>query len=150
MRTIAWKCAVQAACTSLDRAYPPGFDEALDRVRNGDGGGVDLLVDFLEADPIFYRSGYVKEQLIRRLKRAPLDPGQAKRLRGVVIGIVLTRDAREFRHYGRLAHRVDTPALRDELRIIAGGSDAGQRRRATWMLEALEQAERTAGGRMRR
>lgn len=145
--TIAWKHAIATAWAAIDAAYPPGYRAAFEDLRAGDGSGIDLLIAFLEADPMFFRSGYEKERLLQRLKRAPLEPEQAERLRGVVTLIVRTRDAREFRYYCRLAHRVDAPALRATLAGLAADPDNDQRRRATWMLDSLDHAARAARGR---
>lgn len=43
------------------------------RIDAGDRTALDLAVAFLVADPWFFSSGYVKANLIRRLKRAQLD-----------------------------------------------------------------------------
>ncbi len=42
---------------------------------------VDML-DFLEADPIFHRSGYMKEKLLTELKRRNLDQHETTQIAG--------------------------------------------------------------------
>ena len=124
---------------ALEAAYPPGFWDSYERLRAGDAGGLENTVPFLEADPMFYRSGYVKQKIMRAIKPAMLAPEWVERLGRVVLGIVDTRSDRDFRVYCQLACKVDTPALRDALaqRMENGGGDV--RHRARWVLEALQQ-----------
>lgn len=147
--TLAWKRSIAAFHEAIDAAYPPGFWKALEALRAGRTKSVDIFIDFLAADPFFHRSGYVKAGLIQYLKRAQLAPRQDQRLAGVVTSIVLSRDTREFRHYGRLAAKVDCPELRETLRRFSVDADRDLRRRAAWMLAMLEQAARTERGRRR-
>ena len=113
-------------------------------LRRRDFGKIDPLIEFLEADPVFFRSGYVKEGVLDCLKGVPFDPKQADRLRSVLLRIVETRDCREFRRYCRLARYVDSETLRADLAAKASAAEEGPRRRAGWMLEALAGADRQA------
>ena len=57
----------------------------------------------LEINPLFHRSGYLKVDLIRRLKRTQLTEDQKSRLRKVIVARVRGPDSREFRHYARIS-----------------------------------------------
>jgi len=99
-------------------AYPPGFEAACQALTAGDPSGLLVILDFLEADPYFLRSGYVKAGLLRRIKQLPEIPkAEALRLRAILLAQV---DGcawrREFRDYCRLAPRVATPEFVAELR----------------------------------
>ncbi len=122
---------------AIRRAYPPGFREAFDALRSGDLSGLEMAIAFLEADPFFFRSGYVKADLIALISRQPLTETQMSRLRQVVIAIVDRRDGREFRRYCHLARHVDDPELRRDLDARYRSEDANVRRRAAWVLAAL-------------
>ena len=144
---------------AIEAAYPPGFWDDYQRIKGGGPKGLESAIGFLEADPYFFRSGYVKEKLIRHIQRPMLKPQHVARLHAVVLAIVDKRDGREFRAYCRLARKVDAPALREQLRhrltralpsgedltpdepslLQAITRDKGIRRRARWVLEALEQ-----------
>ena len=135
--TVAWTIAVARFHRAIERAYPPGFWEASGALRSGDADGLETAIDFLENDPLFFRSGYVKADLIRLIWRQPLTGTQTTRLRDVVLDIVDRRDGREFRHYCRLARRLDDPGLRRALDVRRRSNDADIRRRAAWVLDAL-------------
>ena len=136
---VAWRRAIERFGTSLSRAYPPHFRSAIGALKAGDPSGLDEAIAFLEADPWFFRSGYVKADVIRFINRVALTPASAERLRAVVLSAVDGRDRREFRHYCRLARRLDTAGLRDALAQRRRAGDAAVGRRAAWMLAALAQ-----------
>ncbi len=121
-------------------AYPPGFWEDYARLRAGDASGMESAVSFLEADPWFFRSGYVKQKLIRAIKPRLLTPDYVTRLQNVVLSVVDKRHDRDMRNYRNLAWKVNSPELREQLkrRITEGNFDV--RSRARWVLAALEPA----------
>lgn len=129
--------ALDAFWSALEGALPEGFDQAYQQVKAGDPAGAELLIEFLEADPRFFRSGYLKADAVQYLKRVGLTETQRERLRKVVVKVVASRDGRELRRYCHLATVLDAPAFRDELQRLAASSDAGARRRASWVLAAL-------------
>lgn len=116
--------------------YGP-IDDALDRLRRGDQSGVQTLVRFLEADVYCFRSGYMKADVIHFLTRADLDTASMSRLRQVVVAAVDGFDRRDFRAYIRLARRLDSETLRQELTSRAGSSTNRSARHAQWMLAGL-------------
>lgn len=134
----AWELAAQNFHAAVAAAYPQDFVETFDRARTGEPEATDLLLDFLEADPMFFRSGYVKARISRIVKKAPLTPRQFQRVGRIVLNLVDRRASQEFRDYCRLAFRVDTAELRAALRRKGVGADAGAARRAGWMLTYLE------------
>lgn len=138
---VAWRAAAQAFSSALTRAYPALFWESVEALKAGDRVGLDEVIAFLEADPWFFRSGYAKELAATLVKRFDLSEKQAARLRGVVLAKVDGRSGREFRRYGGLARRIDSPELRQALHGRLDAHDHDIRRRAGWILEAL--GERT-------
>jgi hypothetical protein len=135
--TVAWLTAIARFREAVEAAYPPGFWDDVARLEKGDVEALETAIQFLEADPYFDRSGYVKADLLRLIKRLPLTSEQAERLRAVVIDAVERRGGREFRAYCRLARRLDGPELREALSRQATSGDADIRRRAGWMLHVL-------------
>jgi hypothetical protein len=118
--------------------YPTDFQEAFKALWEGRSADPTPLISFLEADPYFRNSGYMKEDVLRLLKRCELTPTQAERLRGVILHII-ERPAwrREFRYYGRLARKIDSPAFRATLQEFAESGSLRERERATWILAAM-------------
>lgn len=92
-----WLARIAEFRAVVTRAYPAGFWEAFDRLPTGDADAIEMATLFLEADPWFDRSGYVKAELIRRLKRLPLPSDIQERLRAVVLEVARMRDRREYR-----------------------------------------------------
>jgi hypothetical protein len=127
----AWKDTVTAA-------YPAGFWEAVEQLRAGNPTGVEPALAFLMADPWFFRTGYLKQDLLRWLRRHPLSASQANRLRGVIVNAIRSRDRREFREYIHAACWLDSPSFRREISELIQSPDTGVRRRAGWVLHALE------------
>ncbi len=132
---------------TVAEAYPPEFwdDYALLRAHNP--SAVESALLFLEADPIFFRSGYVKTNLLRSLGQVALSEEQRNRLQEAVLNVVRSRYGREFRDYCRLARRIDSPGFRAAIEALTADRDAHVRRRAGWMLYyvqhgAYEQATR--------
>lgn len=107
-------------------------------LRGGDSACLETAVAFLEADPWFHGSGYAKEDIIPAINRLDLSPQLAARLQSVILNMVDRRHGREFRAYCRLAHKVDAPELREQLTRRLTHDDPNVRRRARWVLEALE------------
>jgi hypothetical protein len=130
--------AVVVFRSAIGRVYPPAFREAYDHLLEGNPAGLETAVNFLDADPWFQRSGYIKAELIRHISRIEIPQAITERLRAVVLAIVDRRDRREFRQYCRLARKVDSPELREELSLRLQDDDPAVRRRARWALDALE------------
>ena len=93
----------------------------------------DQAVAFLEADPMFPGSGYLKETLLRRLGQVPLDADAVARLREVLADAVRRRGGREFRRYCGLAARLADGGFVERLRPALASPDPATRSRARMM-----------------
>jgi hypothetical protein len=65
-------------------AFPGGYTDAHARIAGGDTPTIEAALCFLELRPYFFRSGYMYQQILRKIKRAPLSVGQSERLACVV------------------------------------------------------------------
>jgi hypothetical protein len=103
----------------------------------GDPTSIENSIRFLEADPWFFRSGYIKADIIRKLRRAPLSPVQIARLRRVILSRIAGRDTREFRWYCRLARLVSDPDFQLEIERLSLSPTEPIARRARWVAAQL-------------
>src|SRR5881409_3639900 len=66
------------ACTAFRAYRHPALEfwrpDVLEKVRSGADGWRSDAILFLEVDPWFFRSGYLKQKLLRALKGAALVP----------------------------------------------------------------------------
>lgn len=138
-RTRRWLAAIEAFRAAYSRVYP----EPLRRIDRGESRASDIdtadMLDFLEADPMFDRSGYMKEKLLTELKRRSLDKGDGFRLQKVVLSVVhRSSHRREFLYFCRAAANVDDAEFRSKLISLEASLDAEVSQRANWVLAALE------------
>jgi hypothetical protein len=139
--------AHQAAChafrSNYDQlAFPGGLEAGLVRLKALEPDAVEIAIRFLEADPWFFRSGYIKEEIIRRLKHAPLTTAQRASLRAVVIRSVVVERTGLPRRLATLAPVVDSPEFRKEIETVAESSDRRIQLRAKQVLHNLRSARK--------
>jgi len=132
-----WLQAVDNFNCAISEAYPPGFWKAYEQLKVKDIEGLEIAITFLENDPWFFRSGYVKQELITLICRLPITSKQQKRLASVVFKAIHSRDRREFRMYCKLARRIVSDEMRREIKAIVDGSTGDTGRRAQWVWDAL-------------
>lgn len=138
----AWNEACATLHASYDQlAFPGGLEQELELLKERDPGSIEMAVRFLEADPWFFRSGYIKADLLRWLRRAPLSDAQLGRLRGVVLERIEGPGRREFRRYARFAPRLDTPEFRAAIRARVHSADTRTSRHARWVWALLTPGE---------
>ena len=100
----------QEACDAFHAYRRSAFElerpDVLQKVRLGIESWRSEALLFLEVDPWFFRSGYLKQRLLRALKGAALNPAEIERLNGIFLRVIDSRDRREFKEYCRLAARL--------------------------------------------
>ena len=147
----AWRQACAAFHSNYDRlAFPGGLTRAYDLLEKPDAAIIEAAIAFLEADPYFFRSGYVKADLVRAVSKFPLDQRQQARLQQVIIGRIKGPTRREFRRYCNLAPHVSTSAFEQEIAELANAPDPVTARNAAWVLEALRRTVRESPKQRRR
>jgi hypothetical protein len=134
---LLWEETADLFHRSWNEAFPPNFWQDFEQLKNGYREGLSTGLKFLEADPWFFRSGYVKADLLRYVKKIEFTENETSRIERILLKVVDTRDAREFRDYCQLARVVKTEFLRSELEKRLVHSDQDICRRAKWMLRAL-------------
>ncbi len=130
-----------AACAAFQRSYnalafPGGLEHFFKRLKRLEPSAIDEAIEYLEADPWYFRSGYVKEEIVRRLKKAPITERQRHRLAVVILRSMATGTRRLARHLAKLAIFVDSPAFRSRIEAFSHSTDEVQHR-AKHLLDVL-------------
>jgi len=136
---IAWREACERFHARYDRlAFPGGLAKAMSLLAANDPNTIETAVRFLEADPWFFRSGYIKADILRQLRRAPLNNDQRDRLRQAILTRIRGEDRREFRWWCRLAPYVTDPEFERSITDLTLSSVELVSRHARWALEHLK------------
>lgn len=137
---IRWSRALAAFRESYDRlAFPGGLERGLAALKAGDTDAVEHAVRFLESNPYFFRSGYIKEEIIRRLKHVSLSSDQRTRM-GAVILDSLSGYNKMPRKIAQLAPIADSPEFRRKLEEVLDLTDEESSHRARQVLHVLHSA----------
>lgn len=134
----AWIMAAKAhRDLYLREVWPNGLQEKIVGLKERDLDAIEFAVRFLEEDPWFFRSGYLKEEIVQRLGQCPRSSLQDERLRTVVLQRCEGPTRREFRRYCRLARRLKAPHFEEALNKLTQASSPRTVRHASWVLEAI-------------
>ncbi len=134
-----WIEACRSFHASFDPlAFPGGLDRELMLLKTGDQEAVEMAIRFLEANPWFFRSGYIKEELLRRLCHADLANTQKDRLRVVISARIDHGAGREFRRYGQLARTLYTQPFHEAVHQRSESADGQVASRAGLVLQIME------------
>lgn len=80
-----WATACEEFHSRYDElAFPGGYEGAEARIVAGDAKTIEAALCFLELRPYFFRSGYMHQSLLRKMKRAAVTKDQAERLQVVL------------------------------------------------------------------
>ena len=135
-----WRGACSAFREGYDAwTFPGGLDAGMSALKKGDSHAQNAAILFLEIDPMFFRSGYIKEEIIRRLKQFDLTSSEVDRVHSAILRVVRTRSCRELRQYRSLARRFATPGLVEALRNLANDVAPATSQRARWVLRTFEE-----------
>lgn len=124
------------------RLYSPGFLDEVQRLKRREPTGIEYVLAFLEADPWHFRSGYLKSDLVRYLRRVDLTDDDRERLRAVIIAAWQKGPRTEYREYLRLARYLDSPEFRADLETLAASPDASKAERAKQALVSMRRRPR--------
>jgi hypothetical protein len=79
-----------AACAEFhsrfnELAFPGGERDAAARIAKGEPYAVEAALCFLELRPYFFRSGYMYQSFLRKMKHAALTKEQSERFNAVLV-----------------------------------------------------------------
>jgi hypothetical protein len=132
-----------AACRDFDEhydalAFPGGLYDVLKRLKDHDTTIVDDIISFLREDPQYFRSGYHKEEMLRRLKGFDLTTSQKNSLASLIIRSVENGPRRVFSAYAKLAAKLDLPAMEESIVQFSKSKNAEVGRRSRHILDILK------------
>ena len=117
-------------------AYTSALGE---RLAAHDHDAIDAALAYLDADLYYFRSGYAKQKLLRRLAHQPFDAAQRARVRVLVLQIVDGERHGPMRELKRVARTVADNPMRRALRRRLHSTEEAQASRA---LQVLLQVKR--------
>ena len=106
-------------------------EETLALIRAGDRNALEGALSFLEADPYFYRSGYLKEKVLHAIKSSPWERNDELRLQTIVLRAIEGRYKREIKFYTRLIPRLRDDNFENKLRLAAARANSSNHWRLT-------------------
>jgi tetratricopeptide (TPR) repeat protein len=136
-----WRATAELLHRLIDEAYPETFDNAMEHLMKGDSTGLETIVKFLEDDPWFFRTGYIKADLVKYVRRVELSDSYRVRLQKVILNAIDLRDRREFRYYCLLAKKIQDHQFKELIETRLQSSDPGIQRRAGWVLSSMTHSE---------
>jgi len=123
-------------------SIPGGEAYNLQQLKLGNPDAINMAIAFLQADPFFFRSGYLKEQLLRLLKKAPLSQEHKTALKELLlyeITRVPAKRLREYTDYCKLANAIQDNHFRKKVAAILNSSDNSvHREKARIMLDMMD------------
>ena len=137
---LEWERACDAFHSYVSR-LGPYIERACKKDRYANRNLLEFVVCFLEIDPWFYSSGYLKQIFLTRLKRSDFDEATKERLRRVLLDAVHRRGTREFKYYCRLAAVVADADLVSALEKASEDTDGAVASRAKLMLDRIRQRQ---------
>jgi hypothetical protein len=141
----AWEHSAVRFNELVQQFYAP-LKTAMPSLRRGEPPAVDAALDFLEADPWCFRSGYMKADLMHALANAPsLGAPAHARAQRVVLHRLLKPEPRLARHTARLAAAVWDDEFDREVRSLGERGSESQRSAVARLLAAVEE-QRSHGG----
>lgn len=92
----------------------------LTALSSGETDAKESAIKYLEFDPYYYRSGYIKSKLLVRLKQLKLNASEIKRLQKVICNAILSPLPKsEFKYYAGLLKNIGTPEFRLKLEELS-------------------------------
>jgi hypothetical protein len=105
-----WSAACKRFHVAFDNLFFPGGSATLLKVKAFDSSAIQVAIDFLVADPVHFRSGYIKEQLWRKVPKWTLSNNDRDRIEKAALSYLNKRIRRDFWYMCR-AIRIGTSLI---------------------------------------
>jgi hypothetical protein len=135
----AWKKACSDFC-AYNSKMNPYIKEIYNESEYNTEDIKEFAITFLELDPMFFRSGYIKEEILRKIKRSKLNSKQVERLLYVLERAVENKGTREYRRYCRLAPSITNQKFLNYLNNVSKYGEGTRKSRAELMLTYIQQS----------
>jgi hypothetical protein len=126
------------SCDEFYRLYPelfyPGGDKSLDALKRDESAAIEIALDFLDADPVHFRSGYTKEEVWRSLRGASLTVSDKLRLEGIALRYVERRIEREFWVMARVMSKLGSGGFWRAVANLVDATEEPMKTRASYLL----------------
>lgn len=121
------------------RTFKSDLDQLIEKCWPSSGDLVEphlreFMFDYIEVDPRFFRSGYILEKVLARIKKLKLTPDETVKVQTLLLSRVRTGALRNFRHICRLIPMIEDRRLRETVAELALSDDPAIRRRAEFAL----------------
>lgn len=138
----AWQNATRLFNEAYDRlAFPGGLEHGMRLLSKQDPTAVTIAIEYLEANPYCFRSGYIKAKIAHYLKKALLTQAQKKQIQDILITAIKDDHKKEeYKKYCRLARVVRDDVFCSRIcAIIEQSSDQKMAEAAQYMLDIVMQ-----------
>jgi hypothetical protein len=133
----AWEEAISAWHVQKYPTDKLWSDEFLADLRASKRSAIDETLLYLEVDPWYFRSGYLKARLIRGLKAVNFTERDRRRLWNVVWNVAAGKNRREFRDYCSLAAVFGDVNWIESLEAVSPERDMAANGKFGYLLEFL-------------
>ncbi len=93
-----------------------------------------FMFDYIAVDPYFFRSGYLMEHILRRIKRIDLTPAEKTTVQQLLLKRIQTKALRNFRHICRLMPQISDADFHARVAALSRSTDPAVRHRAGFAL----------------
>lgn len=131
---LAWKKACQSFHDEYKLIFPHGW---LAKLKAQDPEAIKFAIAFLDIDPIFHRSGYIKEKILHLLKQSKLNAKQKLNLQNIILKKIYKGFSREFKYYARLAQKISSSDFENSLYALSQSEDNNIAKKAKWILNLV-------------
>ncbi|MHA6268317.1 hypothetical protein ACXYMP_15755 [Aliiroseovarius sp. CAU 1755] len=110
-----------------------------------DKGLRDFAFSYIATDPYFFRSGYILERLVRRIKKLDLSDEEKQLIQELILRRIDTKALRNFRDICRLIPKVETRGFSNEIGERLRSKEPSIRHRAEFAASYLPSHGRVRG-----